>query len=460
MQSKYNLRTQLYFKNLYGEPFVLSSGQEDIFRLIYEPSIYRSAIKAITQYGKSEVASMAIICMMIERREKILIVSPSEKQSSIIMGKVISHLFDHPYIQGMVEYYGRLEQLRSERSKKRITTKNGSEVMILTANVEEVSKESRNLMGFGATVVIVDERPLIPDIMFSKILRMLGGVRNGKMVMFGNAFPDSEQFQKAFMPNSRYQSLTIDWRQALKEGRVTQEFLDEAREEVGDLDWDIFYECVFPKTGADNAVLPLNWIMAAVNQKGCEGDFKQAGLDVARFGRDKTVYTFRKGGVVYPQQQTEHMDTMEVSGWVRSFLDEDTFPMMIDIIGIGSGVYDRLKELDYNVHPVNVGSSPIDAESKEKFYNVRAQVTWNLRTLFKLDKGGHSQICIPNDPDLIKQLSQLRYGYSSEKKIRIEDKEEMKKRLGKSPDKADSLALAFASIDDFATESEPEMFIA
>lgn len=459
MQSKYNLRSQLYFKNLYGEPLVLTPGQEQIFRLIYEPSILRAAMKAITQYGKSEVASIAIISAMTERREKILIVSPSEKQSSIIMGKVITHLFDHPYLQGMVEYYGRLEQLRSERSKKRITTKNGSEVMILTANVEEVSKESRNLMGFGATMVIVDERPLIPDIMFSKILRMVGGVRNGKIVMFGNAFPDSQQFQKAFMANSRYEHLTIDWRQALAEGRVSQEFLNEAKEEMGELDWDIFYECIFPKSGADNAVLPLDWIMRAVEQKGCEGDFIQAGLDVARFGRDKTVYTFRRGGVVSPQQQTEHMDTMEVSGWVRNYLDVDKAPLLVDVVGIGSGVYDRLNELEYNVHPVNVGSSPVDAVDKEKFYNMRAQVFWNLRPLFKPDRGGHSQICIPNDPDLIKQLSEIKYGYSSEKKIKIEDKEEMKKRLGKSPDKADSLALAFADMETFLTETEPEMII-
>ena len=54
-----------------------------------------------------------------------------------------------------------------------------------------------------------------------------------------------------------------------------------------------------------------------------------------------------------------------------------------------------------------------------------------------------SQISIPDDKELIKELSEIRYNYSSERKIKIEPKEEMKKRLGKSPDKADALALAF-----------------
>ena len=116
--SKYNLRTQLYFKNIEGNPFVLTKGQEDIFRIVYEPDIKRGAVTAVTQYGKSEIASMALICAAVERKEKILIISPSIKQSSIIMGKVIEHFFDHPYLTGMIEYHGKLEQLRQERSKK------------------------------------------------------------------------------------------------------------------------------------------------------------------------------------------------------------------------------------------------------------------------------------------------------------------------------------------------------
>ena len=159
-----------FFKNSQGQPYLLTQGQSDIFRLVYEPSIKRGAVKAVTQYGKSDVTSIAILLTAIERREKILIVSPSEKQSRIIMSYVIGHIFDDDYLEAMLEYEGSKERLKEERSKQRITFNNGSEIYILTAEAGIVSREAKGLMGFGASIVIVDESALIPDNMYSKIL--------------------------------------------------------------------------------------------------------------------------------------------------------------------------------------------------------------------------------------------------------------------------------------------------
>jgi len=434
--------------------------------LVYEPEYTRVGFRAITQYGKSDVVALALDKIATEereRREKILIVSPSEKQSGIIMGYVIQHLFDHPYLQKSIEFEGSLERLRKERSKRRITFKGGSEVFILTAVAREVRKEATSLMGFGATIVVVDERGSLPQKMYNKVLRMVGGTR-GKIIQLGNPFPGNG-FERVFT-NSRYTTLTIDDKQALAEGRVTQEFLDEAIEEYGgedSYDYTIFYKCKFPVTGAEDALIPKDWIENAVNQEGCEGEHKQSGLDVARFGRDKTVYIFRKGGEVKRKEVIGKMDTMEVVGWTRKYLEKDEPEILaVDIIGIGSGVYDRLSEfedegtIDTEMEPINVGESPTDEEAKKKFFNLRAQVFWNLRKLFKPDKNNQSQISIPNDIALKKQLSEIRYKYSSERKIKIEAKEEMKKRLGSSPDEADALALAFFD----TSESVPEMMIA
>lgn len=459
-----------YFKDMYGDRFSMSPWQQEIFRVIYEPSITRAAVKTITQYGKSEVASMALLSVASERREKILLIAPSEKQARIIMEKIIDHIFDHPFITGMVDFAttGSLERLKEEKSKNRLTFKNGSEIMLLTADARSLTRESRNLMGFGATIVLVDESSLIPDSMFSKILRMVGGVRNGKLIQLGNPF-ESNHFGKAF-DNKRYVSISVNWRIALAEGRVTQEFLNEAREDMTELDWTIFYECKFPEGGAEDALIPRQWIENAVEQAGCEGDFKQSGLDVARFGRDKTMYAFRKGGVLFPLEATEKMDTMEVTGWTTVKLVRDKPERhCTDVVGLGAGVHDRLEEIqgegfeddntdwsDCELIPVNVGESPTDKDSKDKFNNLRAQVWWHLRGLFKPDVNGHSEISIPNDPELKKQLEEVRYKYSSERKIKIEAKDEMKKRLGISPDKADAVALAFWNYE----ETEPQLFIA
>jgi hypothetical protein len=412
---------------------------------------------------------MAIDMAAVERREKILIISPSLRQSSIIMGKVIEHLFDHPLLTGMIDYSaGTLERLRQERSKTRITFKNGSEVMILTAEARIVAREGKGLMGFGATTVVVDESSLITDEMFSKVLRMVGGMEHGRLIQLGNPFEDNH-FARAF-GSSRYEKVSVDWKQALAEGRVTQEFLDEAKEDMPPLDWWIFYECKFPAFLArEDSVFPWEWIELAVNQKGCEGEHKQSSLDVARFGKDKTIYIFRKGGEVKRLEETEKRDTMEVVGWSSRFLEEDKPNVhCTDVVGIGSGVHDRLVELkdeeklkmDGELVPVNVGASPVDEGmgeemAKEQYFNLRAQVFWNLRNLFKPDGKGRSQISIPDDPELKKQLSEIRYKFSSERKRKIEAKEEMKKRLGVSPDKADALALAFFQVSGV----EPEMVI-
>jgi len=449
MLSKYNIRCRLFFKDIDGEPFKLSAGQEDIFRIIYEPSIKRGVIKTITQYGKSEVASMALVMAAVERKEKILIVAPSEKQAKIIMGKIIEHLFDHDYLTKMIEYTGKLELLKSERSKTKITFRNGSEIMLLTAEAKTVAREGKGLMGFGATIVLVDESSLIPDRMYSKILRMVGGVKKGrgKLIQLGNPFEDNH-FGNAFR-SERYEKVSIDWKQALSEGRITQEFLDEAKEDMPPMDWLIFYEVKFPKFGPEDALIPMDWIELAVNNRVEEGEEVQAGLDVARFGNDKTVFIMRKGFKVTALEEVTKMDTMEVVGWVRPMLDKEPEleGLAVDIVGLGAGVYDRLLELNYEVREVNVGEAPSDDEAKEKFYNLRAEIFWNLRNMFKPDSNGKSEISIPNDPELKKELSEIRYKYSSEKKIKIESKEEMKKRLGHSPDKADALALAFHNLE-------------
>lgn len=457
--SQYRVRVRNFFKDQYGQPFDLTDGQEEIYRCIFEPSIRRATIKAVTQYGKSDVASMALIDACAQRYEKVIIVAPSIKQSKIIMTYTIKHLFDNPIFATMIEYKGSLERLKQERSKQRITFKNESEIMILTANVRTISEEAKSIMGFGATMLLEDEASLVPDTMQSKILRMVGGARDGRLIKLGNPFERNHFFRSFYSP--RYKAITVDYQQAIKEGRLSQEFVDEARDDMSEMDFKIFYECVFPELGAEDALVPYSWMTLAVDNDLPAGEKIQSGLDVARFGRDKTVYVKRKGGRVVMIEKTEEMDTMRVVGWVQQFI-ENGEDIAVDVIGIGAGVYDRLDEiaeqnrgkadkLQFKPHEVNVAET---ANENDRFFNKRAELYWHLRKQFKPETG-QPNISIPNDAELKKELPELRYKYSSEKKIRIESKEEMKKRLGHSPDTADALMLAFADL----TLDEPKMYI-
>ena len=134
------------------------------------------------------------------------------------MADVIDHLFDDDDITAMLRYDPfTIERLKRERSKNRITLINDSEIFILTADVRTLSKQALNLMGFGATDVIADESGLIPDIMFSKILRMVGGVPNGKLIKIGNTFERNHFFKS--LHSERYEKLIIDYKQGLFDTR-------------------------------------------------------------------------------------------------------------------------------------------------------------------------------------------------------------------------------------------------
>ncbi|MGA2669635.1 MAG: hypothetical protein ABSF32_12095, partial [Ignavibacteria bacterium] len=110
----------------------------------------------------------------------------------------------------------------------------------------------------------------------------------------------------------------------------------------------------------------------------------------------------------------------------------------VDCDGIGAGVFDILKEnrdegkIDTELIEIHGGSNPLPLGQTEEFVNLRAQMYW----MFKQDIG---MISIPQDEDLADGLSSIKYYFNSKGRIQIEAKEEIKRRLGRSPDAEDAL---------------------
>lgn len=164
------------------------------------------------------------------------------------------------------------------------------------------------------------------------------------------------------------------------------------------------------------------------------------GVDPARFGVDKTAICWRKGRLAYKIETHAGLNTMELSGKLKTILDrERPAKIFIDCIGLGAGVVDRLHEMGYdNVEGINVARS---ANNSDKFANLRAELWHDMREWFLQDM----PVQIPDDPELQKQLCGLGYKYTtSNAKLLIESKEDAKKRGMESPDKADALMLTFA----------------
>ncbi|MCE2464784.1 MAG: hypothetical protein J4G01_01695 [Dehalococcoidia bacterium] len=120
---------------------------------------------------------------------------------------------------------------------------------------------------------------------------------------------------------------------------------------------------------------------------------------------------------------------------VAAITQWDPDEVVIDEIGIGAGVVDRLKEQGYSVQGVNVGTAALD---HEHFANLRAESYWDLRQLL-LD----GCVALPRDNELVGQLAALKYSFNSMGKVLIESKGDMRRRGVPSPDKADALMLAF-----------------
>jgi len=196
----------------------------------------------------------------------------------------------------------------------------------------------------------------------------------------------------------------------------------------------------FPQVGNDS-LIPLQWIEDAVNRTLPRTGHTELGVDVARYGSDETVIMSRNGPVVKIIKILASSDTMTVAGEVSIALkDTDARVAKIDSIGIGAGVYDRLKELNKPVVEMQSGASALD---KERFANARAEWWWTLRERFEV-----GDIDIPDDETLISQLSDIKYKVRSNGQIIIESKEEMKKRGLQSPDRADTLMLLFGYVHE------------
>ena len=170
--------------------------------------------------------------------------------------------------------------------------------------------------------------------------------------------------------------------------------------------------------------------------RGAGGEGPRLGVDVARFGSDKTALCLRRGWRVEALRSFSRIDTMRTAGEAAVIVrDHDVPAVFVDEGGLGAGVVDRLRELGVPVHGVQFGGK---APQSGRFANMRAEIFWELRRLFN-----DGLIAIPRDEELIGQLLGLRYDVTSSGQVRMESKTALRKRGLRSPDKADALALAF-----------------
>ena len=189
---------------------------------------------------------------------------------------------------------------------------------------------------------------------------------------------------------------------------------------------------------ADDSLISRAWVKAAQDRTlradgpGTPGAY---GCDIARSGNDETIVYLNRGGVARLAHRAQGHELMATTGAIARLSREgwQGWPAIVDSIGIGAGVFDRLRE--QGLPSIGFVASE-RARRADRFANRRAEVFWDLREalregLLDLD---------PADELLAKQLQAIRFGENSRGQIQIERKDETKRRLGHSPDRADALA--------------------
>ena len=327
-------------------------------------------------------------------------------------------------------------------------------------------------------LVVVDEAEGVDEEIYEAVDAVMTS-RNPRLLLIGNPTRTDGSFYRAFHEEAGiYKTITIS---ALESpnvqkgevkipGLVTAEWVAERRE-VWKENSDMYRARVlgqFPRRGEDNLIAMAD-IEAAVYEgedeftgmngmNGMDGMFLGEGgggrvvigVDVARFGSDRSVVLMRRGDRVEWIRAFSRIDTMATAGQVMVAVREHRPDLVnVDVIGVGAGLADRLREQGVPARGVNVAEKP---RRDTTCANLRAEGYQSLARRFR-----DRRIRIPRDAELIGELATLRYHYDSRGRLLMESKENMKKRNGRSPDKADALMLAF--LDDRGESLFGEFFM-
>lgn len=176
-------------------------------------------------------------------------------------------------------------------------------------------------------------------------------------------------------------------------------------------------------------------------------DFMGVGVDPARSGPDKTVLALRHGSMISEIRKHSKEGTTQTSSRVESLLNHRGGSAIVDVIGIGAGVVDQLRDVVHFRKKVHAFNSSEKTNRKDRtgelgFLNTRSAAWWHLRE--RLDPDSPDEpILLPPDDELTGDLTAPKWWVTGAGKIQIEGKDEIRKRLSRSPDTGDAVAMVF-----------------
>jgi hypothetical protein len=298
-------------------------------------------------------------------------------------------------------------------------------------------------------LVILDEACGIPAQLWTAVEAITTNA-DCRILAIGNPDDPNTEFAKVCGPGSGWNTIQISAfdtpnftdeavPETLRPMLVSREWVEDARKRWGE-DSPLYLSKIkgeFPEASEDT-LIPVSWITAAQECLTEPTGWGYFGVDVARFGSDRSIMVHRRGDHVRLLRDWQHTATTESTGIVIAAAREHRpVEIRVDGVGVGGGVVDQLAEQGFPVFDMQAGNAAVDSKH---FLNARAEWYWQLRERFE---DGAINID-PTDDELASQLAALRFKYTSRGQIQIESKDDMRKRGMPSPDRADALMLAFA----------------
>ena len=393
---------------------------------------HRTTVRACHSSGKTFTAACAALAFIYLRPPaKVVTTGPSWYQVRFLLWSEINHLF------------------KTKLQPKHFPGEAFQTMLTLAEHWFAVGispKEAVNFQGFHQknVLVVFDEAPGVREEIAEGADGLLAS-DNSHMLKIGNPTKPSGHFYNDFRDPSvktfrisAFDSPNFtgeDVPDYLRAQLINEEWVNDKKVRWG-ADSPLYVSRVladFPQETIENQLISLALCEEAVNRDIEPSGEKVMGLDIARFGGDLTCYVLKHGNVVISLLFDSKRDTMEVTGRAkRIYEDENIKQIKADVIGIGSGVVDRLAEQGVNVIGVNSADAAIETD---KYFNKRTEMWFNAMEWLKIGR-------IPDDDLLIRDLTAVRYEYTSKGQYKLEPKEITKKRLGYSPDRGDAFVLA------------------
>lgn len=316
-------------------------------------------------------------------------------------------------------------------------------------------QQASSLAGLHADNVafLIDEAGMIPDAVINTADAALStgneGDKCAKLLITANPEKPSGVVYRAYMGHSKqdWAVLTIsgDPDDPKRAKRVDKTWAEEMIAQYGREDPWVMINVLgkYPKVGVDTLLSDIEVReaqMREVEDKNISNSQMRLGLDVARGGVDRSSFAKRKGLKAYPIEVIgSDVNGPGLAGMVANIhMNDRVERVFVDNTGgFGSSVLDSLDQMPHiDVTPIHYNSKAQD----KRYFNKRTEMWMRMRDW--VQKGG----CLPKDPILAEELCSVKF-FLRGGKIRLEEKEQVKARLGRSPDRADALAQTFADVE-------------